>query len=231
MRNTRANPGSPNVNGGSHAAPPVCNAPETLGSMRHCKSWLRLGGAAVAVRWLGLCWLSRLPPGLNRLPLGFRNCAYSGAMRCQKVLGLQCSHASCDHRPCSRQERAPQREGALSPASWGRPDMRILQVLRWPFRGHRPVRRQGSEAQACAAQPGAAPHRPGSGAREEARVSSSRQAAPCWRSPGGRMCRHGSWGMPVPAAVMACRHFLSWTSPQAKTASRLVCVVPGVVAM
>ena len=36
---------------------------------------------------------------------------------------------------------------------------------------------------------------------------------------------------PVPAAVIAWRHFLSWTSPAANTPGTLVSVVPGVVTM
>mmetsp|Transcript_23442 Transcript_23442/g.69650 ORF Transcript_23442/g.69650 Transcript_23442/m.69650 type:complete len:292 (+) Transcript_23442:315-1190(+) len=47
-----------------------------------------------------------------------------------------------------------------------------------------------------------------------------------------RKCSACSAAMqPVPAAVMACRHFLSWTSPQAKTPGTLVVVSPGVVLM
>ena len=36
---------------------------------------------------------------------------------------------------------------------------------------------------------------------------------------------------PEPAAVIACRNFLSWTSPAANTPGTLVTVEPGVVRM
>ncbi len=51
-----------------------------------------------------------------------------------------------------------------------------------------------------------------------------------WRYRDDRKCSASSDAMqPLPAAVMAWRHFLSWTSPAANTPVTEVWVVPGVV--